>query len=183
MSRRTRIGLFVAALAIATTAALGTGAISYRKLAAGGTVASSSSVGPGRSVVVGGYSYRLDSFAAATSFPAEDAEDPVVRGPRGSVIILVVFTQTPVGRGVSLDNHSCIFSLRSPTATWEPDTDFTTLMRRPKWRTCGDLSDDPLRVGRARRIGISFVVPAAAARQVTFQASIDPGRRLVELHR
>lgn len=180
---RTRIGLFVLALVVAALAALGTGAISYRKLAAGDALSATVSAGPDQSVVLGGYSYRLDSFGVAASFPAEDSGDPVVRGPRGSVIILVVFTQTPVDPRVSPDDHSCIFMLRGPAATWEPDTDFTTLMRRPKLQTCSDLDDDPLRVGRARQVGVGFVVPAAAAPQVTFQASIDSGRRLLELHR
>ncbi len=170
------------ALVVAIAVAIGVGLISFRRQDISAQSLPTRSAGPGEDVLVAGFGYRLEQFSVAASLPADDADDPAVSGPNGSVIVLVVFTQTPTA-GATLTGHGCRFSLRGADATWEPDSELIDPVRRPERRTCSNLDDDPLRVGRPQQIGVSFVIPAAAAGQLTFRLVIDERDQLLELHR
>lgn len=183
MNRQRGLGLI--ALVVAIGCALGTGFFAYAQL----TPARPQHVlTPGQSVEVDGVRFRLDSFSVAETLPAQEAADPPVRGPAGTMIVLVVVSQTVTSRSVRLDEHFCDVTLvaepsgaRSPV--WKPETDFTYGLRRPTALGCGDTSSNPLAYDLERPMGFSFVVPATAAGDVAGELSTDDGRTVIGLRR
>ena len=135
---------------------------------------------PGASVEIAGVRYGLDRFEVAATLPAEDPEDPPVRGPEGSVLVLVVITQTVLDRAVPLDDHFCDTTLVDDTARteWRTDSDFTSLAARPAAYGCAGSSDEPLRYDSPQQVGFTFVVPAAAAGHVTARLEVTGGPTL-----
>ena len=173
MSRARRVGLL--ALVLAVGCALGTGYYPYLKRT---PAQPQQTVSPGQSAEAHGVRYRLDSFTVAESLPAEEKDDPPVRGPAGSFIVLIVITQTVIDRSVRLDEHFCDATLVAdggggPATVWKPESDVTFALRRPAALGCGDTSDNPLRYDEARPMGFSFVIPAAAVGAVSGRLSTD----------
>jgi hypothetical protein len=173
MTRARWVGLV--ALLLALGGALGTGFYSYAKLTPAGP---QHTLTIGESVEVHGVRYRLDSFTEAESLPGEKDDDPPVRGPAGSLIVLIVISQTIVDRTVRLDEHFCDATLvadlgAGPATVWKPESDVTFALRRPAALGCGDTSDNPLSYGVERPMGFSFVIPAAAAGAVSGRLSTD----------
>ena len=107
-------------------------------------------------VTLGNTQVAVRSFTVAPTLPAQDATDPPVRGPEGSVLVLVVWTQV-VGPGVKIDEHFCDSSLVADDGTvWPKDSDYTYAVRRPDALTCGRQStparwssDSPVRSATA----------------------------------
>lgn len=180
MRRARWVGLV--ALLLAVGCAVGTGFYAYAKR----TPARPQSIlTPGQTVEAHGVRYRLDSFTVADSLPAEDKGDPPVRGPAGSVLVLIIVTQTVVDRAVRLDEHLCEATLMSdtgrPATIWRPESDVTFALRRPEALGCGDSSSLPLAYDVPRPMGFSFVIPATAAGAVSGRLSSDDDSVLIAL--
>ena len=153
---RARLGLALAAL-VALLVAGATGWYPYAKLS---PAAADATLRPGDSAEVGGVRYRLDTFSVAPSLPAEERGDPAVSGPAGSVLVLVVVSETVLDHGLALDELTCEATLTDDAGTvWRTDSDFTSALARPAAYGCGDTSSSPLRHDVERPAGFSFVVP------------------------
>jgi hypothetical protein len=135
---------------------------------------------PGAHAEVDGVRYGLDRFEVAASLPAQDPKDPPVRGPEGSVLVLVVVTQTVLDRGVTLDDHFCDATLvdAAGSTVWQTDSDFTSLAARPAAYGCAGSGDAPLRYDQPQQVGFSFVVPAAEAEGVEARLQVSDGPTL-----
>ncbi len=162
-SRRRAIA--VAALAAALLCAIGTGYYPYARLRPGAVEAH---LHVGQNAELAGVRYRLDAFDVAPALPAEDPADPPVSGPAGSVLVLVVVSQTVLSQQVGLDTHTCEVTVEaepgSASATrWRTESDVTALIRRPPAYGCGDTPSNPLAYGVPRAMGFSFVIPADRA--------------------
>lgn len=162
--------------ALALLVAVGTGWSPYARLAPGAVDAT---LRPGQDAELAGVRYRLDSFVVAGTLPAQEKGDPPVQGPPGSVLVLVVVSQTVRDHRVALDEHFCDVTLtdgpgRSATV-WQTDSDVTSLVARPAALGCGDSPSNPLRYDSARPMGFSFVVPADRAGQVLARLQVSGG--------
>lgn len=181
MRRQRWLGLV--ALLLAIGCALGTGYYSFARLTPTGA---DYSLRPGESVEAGGVRYRLDSFGVADSLPAEEADDPPVRGPAGSKVVLVVVSQTVLDRSVALDEHYCEMILVAEpgganATTWRTDSDVTFALRRPEALSCGDSDDQPLDYDVERPVGFSFVIPAGSAGSMFGRLSADDDETVIAL--
>ncbi len=174
-----RVATVAAAVLLALLAAGQQGVTAYRDRSPAVAVSARGN----EPVTLGNTQVAVRSFTVAPTLPAQDATDPPVRGPEGSVLVLVVWTQV-VGPGVKIDEHFCDSSLVADDGTvWPKDSDYTYAVRRPDALTCGHSDSRPLVVGQPREIGDSFVIPARYADQVRWRMSFDDGRQAVEVRR
>jgi hypothetical protein len=135
----------------------------------------------GQVVTLGGTEVEVRSFAVAPELPAAEAGDPPVRGPEGSVLVLVTWVHTVVDPSVDLPEHLCESTLVADDGTvWTYDSEVTYGIRRPEALVCSDSEDHPLRVGEPRRIGTSYVIPASYASSVHWRLSMDGDREVAE---
>lgn len=181
MRRQRWLGLV--ALVLAVGCALGTGYYSFARLT---PTRAHHALRPGESVAAGGVRYRLDSFAVADSLPAEKADDPPVRGPAGSKVVLIVVSQTVFDRSVALDQHRCEMVLVAepggPNATtWRTESDVTFALRRPEALGCGGSDDQPLDYDVESAVGFSFVIPAGSAASVFGRLSVGEDQTVIAL--
>ena len=137
----------------------------------------------GEPVVLGGTEVAATTITVAPALPAAEPGDADVRGPAGSVFVLVVFRHQ-VDATVDRERHSCTSTLVADDGTvWEPDDVYGYRLRRPEAMTCGDSGSSPLRPGVERQIGASFLIPARYADQVRWRLSVDDDAHLVEVRR
>ena len=181
MRRARWVGLL--ALLMALGCATGTGYYAYARHT---PAQPQHTLTPGQSVEAKGVRYRLDSFTVAESLPAEEKDDPPVRGPAGSEIVLLIITQTVVDHAVRLDEHTCDATLvadggHGPATVWRPELDITFALRRPEALGCGDTSSNPLAYGVDRQIGYSFVVPASVTGDVSGRLSSEDDSVVIAL--
>lgn len=181
MRRQRWLGLI--ALLLAVGCALGTGYYSFARLS---PTQAEYALRPGEAVEAGGVRYRLDSFTVADELPAEETDDPPVRGPAGSKVVLVVVSQTVLDRSVVLDDHLCEMILVAEPGgvnaiTWRTESDVTFALRRPEALSCGDSGDQPLDYDVERPVGFSFVIPAGSAGSVFGRLSIDDDETVIAL--
>lgn len=169
---RVRLGLLLAALAALLVAAA-TGWYPYAKLS---PAAADATVRPGETVQLEGVRYRLDAFTVAPSLPAEQHGDPAVSGPDGSVLVLVVLSETVLDHTVGLDDLTCDATLTDDAgSTWSTDSDFTSQLARPAAYGCADTPSHPLRYDVERATGFSFVVPADRAGHLAARLQLGEG--------
>lgn len=168
---------FAVALLLALAAAGTQGVVLHRdRVPAAGRPA-----GVGEAVQLGGAEVVVRSITVAPALPAAEAGDPAVRGPAGSVLVLVVFTQR-VDATVDRATHTCTSSLVADDGSvWETDDTVGYALRRPEALICGDTTSTPLRPGALREIGASFLIPQRYAGQVRWRLSLDDDRYLVEV--
>ncbi|SEQ39554.1 hypothetical protein [Microlunatus flavus] len=132
---------------------------------------------PGAEAELAGVRYRLERFEVAPTLPAKDPKDPPAQGPPGSLLVLVVVSQTVLDRSVALDEHYCDATLTEDdgATVWQTDSDFTTLAARPASFGCAGTEESPLRYDVAHETGFSFVVPAAAAGHLSARMAVRDG--------
>lgn len=145
----------------------------------------------GEPVQLGGTRLAVQSFTVAPQLPPDDPKQtgkPPVRGPAGSLLVLIVYTQQ-VDATVNPDGHVCDASLVADDGTiWEEDDDFGYQLSRPVALSCGSTDDQPLEVGAIREIGASYLIPARYADQVRWRLSVPDadqpaGYQAAEFHR
>lgn len=174
--------MFLLALVCALLAAGGQGYLSY----ADRTPAAALQARVGTELQLDGTRLTVRSFTVAPGLPAADPDrpdGPVVRGPAGSVLVLVVYEQQ-VDATVDVTGHFCDASLVADDGTtWGEDGDLGYALRRPEALTCADSDDQPLRAGALREIGASYLIPARYADQVRWRLEVQPGARAVEFRR
>lgn len=134
------------------------------------------------SMALGGTEIVVTSITVAPEMPAEEAGDPPVRGPAGSVLMLVVFTQR-IDASVDRETHTCSSTLVADDGTeWPYDDTYVYQLKRPEELICGETESTPLVPGVRREIGVSFLIPARYADQIHWRLSMDD-RYLVEVRR
>ncbi|MET0693723.1 MAG: hypothetical protein ABWY56_07320 [Propionibacteriaceae bacterium] len=169
---------FAVALLLALLAALAQGLTYYRDR----TPAEPILAEVGQTVALGGTRQTVRSITVAPTLPNADRAEPPVRGPDGSLLVLVVWAQEVVDPAVKLDEHNCDTTLIADDGTiWHPDGDFSYSVARPEALTCGNTDDFPLVLGRVREIGSSYVIPARYADQISWQLAFDSGKQVLRV--
>ncbi|HEY5822698.1 MAG TPA: hypothetical protein VIT20_12020 [Propionibacteriaceae bacterium] len=167
---------FLVALVIALLAASAQGLIYYRDR----RPALATHAGVGQPVDLDGTRLQVRTFTVAAELPAQKADKPPVRGPAGSLLVLIVYEQQ-VDAGVKIDEHFCDTSLVGDDGTiWQEDDTVGYQLRRPEALTCSDSDDQPLIPGVSREIGVSYLVPARYADQLSWRLSLDEDHQVVE---
>lgn len=131
----------------------------------------------GRTVTLGGSSYRVDGFSARTSFPNQDPKEPAVKAPAGSMLVLVTVTTEILDRSINPKTHYCSASLRDDRGrTWDTEPDIAYSIKRPEAVSCNGTSDHDIVPGRPLQVGFGFLVPATAADRLALELQVTSGR-------
>lgn len=134
------------------------------------------SVPVGRTIVLGGSSYRVDAITARDRFPNQDPDEPVVRAPAGARIVLVTLTTEILDSSVDPRRHYCSATLRDDRdRTWQAGADIAYAIRRPEAVTCTGTSDQHIRPHRPLQVGFGFLVPADVVDRLVLDLELTSG--------
>lgn len=131
----------------------------------------------GRTIMLGGSSYRVDSFAARSRFPNQEHGEPAVRAPRGSELVLVTITTEILDRSVDPKKHYCTASVRDDRGrVWKTAPDIAYSIKRPEAVSCSGTPDQDIAVGQPLQVGFAFLVPAPVVDRLEFDLQVTSGQ-------
>jgi len=138
----------------------------------------------GESVVVGGVSYRVDSFETADRFPAAQPDTPDVAAMPGATLVKIIFTEEVVDPGRDLETVYCDLTVHGPDdRRWATASDIASSVKMPEAVTCGGAAEKPVQLRVPFQVGALFMVPADAADTLTFRMRLSTERELLEVRR
>lgn len=134
-------------------------------------------------IVVGGVSYRLDTFEVAERFPAKMADDdPVVALP-GAKLVKIIFTEEVVDPGRDLSTIYCDLSVGVADGRRWTTSDDGYRISLPEAPTCSGSSEHKAALRDPFQVGGLFEVPTPVADETRFLLRLSTERQLVEFTR
>lgn len=131
----------------------------------------------GRSITVGGSSYRVDRFVARSRFANQDRGQPAVRAPRGSELVLVTITTEILDRSVDPKKHYCTASVRDAGGhVWKTAPEMAYSIKQPEAVDCSGTADHDIRFGHPLQVGFAFLVPTTAVDGLEFDLQVTSGQ-------
>jgi hypothetical protein len=130
----------------------------------------------GESITVQGSRYRVDQFAAGIEFDSQDSDEPTVRAPQGTKIILVTLTTEITDASVDPRTHHCSGELTDRRGRqWSTEYEVTSGIKRPAALGCTGTSERDIVVHQPLQVGFSYLVPAEVAGEVALELTL-PGK-------
>lgn len=129
----------------------------------------------GEAITVQGSRYRVDRFDVTTRLPHSEPEEPAIRAPEGTRMVMIILTTEIVDPSIDPETHYCFGELTDDRGRrWTTEYDVTSAVERPEAVGCSGTSEEDIRPHQPLKVGFSYLIPATVADEVRWELRLPP---------